>query len=128
MPPAAGNPGQTPQAPPFGQAAASQPTPNRGYEAAGLQRLGLVVQQLQEILPQVGAGSDIGQAVLKALTSLSKFVPPGSVTPAGQKQQIEQMMQKQQQGNQQMQLLAAQRAQGAQGGQQPAQAMQPRAA
>ena len=107
----------SPQQPPFGQSPASQPTPNRGFEAAGLQRLGLIVQQLQEILPQVGAGSDVGQAVLKSLTSLSKFVPPGSVTPAGQKQQIEQMMQKQQQGNQQMQMLAQQRQAGAGGGQ-----------
>jgi hypothetical protein len=110
MPPApAANPTQ-PQQPPFGQAAAAQPSPNRGYEAAGLQRLGLVVQQLQEILPQVGAGSDAGQAILKSLTSLSKFVPPGSVTPAAQRQQIERMSQAQQQGNQQMQALMAQRA------------------
>ena len=109
----AANPPQAQGAPPFGSSAAAQPTPNRGYEAAGLQRLGLIIHQLQEILPQVGAGSDVGQAVLKSLTSLSKFVPPGSVTPAGQKQQIEQMMQKQAQNNQQMQALQQQRAQGA---------------
>jgi hypothetical protein len=95
-----------------------------------MQRLGLVIQQLQEILPQVGASSDAGQAVLKALTSLSKFVPPGSVTPAAQKQQLERMAQAQQQGNQQMQALQQQRmgAQGnAPGGGQPPQ-QQPRAA
>lgn len=80
-----------------------------------MQRLGLVVQQLQEIVPQVGAGSDVGQAVLKALTSLSKFVPPGSVTPAGQKQQIEQMQMRQAQTNQQMQMLQQQRAAQGQG-------------
>jgi hypothetical protein len=107
----AANPQAQQQQVPFGQAAAAQPTPNRGYEAAGLQRLGLVIQQLQEILPQVGAGSDVGQAVLKALSSLSKFVPPGSVTPAAQRQMLERMGQAQQQGNQQMQVLAQQRAQ-----------------
>src|SRR5208282_4558365 len=113
----AANPNPTQQKPPFGQAAATQPTPNRGYEAAGLQRLGLVVQGLQEILPQVGSGSDVGQAILKALTGLSKFVPPGAVTPAAQKQQLERMAQAQQQGNQQMQALSAQRQQQApQGG------------
>jgi len=117
------NPNPTQQKPPFGQAAAAQPTPNRGYEAAGLQRLGLVVQGLQEILPQVGSGSDVGQAILKALTSLSKFVPPGSVTPAAQKQQLERMAQAQQQGNQQMQALSAQRQQQA-----PQAAAQPKAA
>ncbi len=117
------NPNPTQQKPPFGQAAAAQPTPNRGYEAAGLQRLGLVVQQMQEILPQVGSGSEVGQALLKALTALSKFVPPGSVTPAAQKQQLERMAQAQQQGNQQMQALQAQRQQ-----QMPQGAAQPRAA
>lgn len=105
----AANPNQ-PQQPPFGQAATPQPTPNRGYEAAGLQRLGLVVQELQKLIPLVNAGSDVGQAVLKAVTSLSKFVPPGSVTPAAQNQQIERMAQGNQQSNQQMQMLAAQRA------------------
>jgi hypothetical protein len=89
-----------------------------------LQRLGLVVKQLQEILPQVGAGSDAGQAVLKSLTSLSKFVPPGSVTPAGERQQLERMAQSQQQGNQQMQMLAQQRQQQ----QNPQQQQQPKAA
>ena len=102
----AANPTQ-PQQPPFGQSAAAQPTPNRGYEAAGLQRLGLVIQQLQEILPQLGANSDPGQAVLKALSGLAKFVPPGSVMPAAQRQQLERMAQAQQQGNQQMQALQA---------------------
>jgi hypothetical protein len=115
----AANPNPAQQPPPFGQSATAQPTPNRGYEAAGLQRLGLVMKQLQEILPQVGASSDAGQAVLKALTSLSKFVPPGSVTPAAEKQQLERMAQSQQQGNQQMQMLAQQRAQQQQPQQQP---------
>jgi hypothetical protein len=126
MPAPAANPSPaaSPAAPPFGQSGASQPTPNRGYEAAGLQRLGLVVKQLQEVLPQVGAGSDAGQAVLKALTSLSKFVPPGSVTPAGERQQLERMAQAQQQGNQQMQMLAQQRQQQ----QNPQQQQQPKAA
>lgn len=86
-----------------------------------MQQLGLVVQRLQEILPQVGSGSDAGQAILKALTGLSKFVPPGSVTPAAQNQQIQRLQQAQQQGNQQMQALQAMRQQG-QPGQQPAKA------
>ena len=118
QPSPAANPTQ-PQQPPFGQSAAAQPTPNRGYEAAGLQRLGLVIQQLQEILPQLGANSDPGQAVLKALSGLAKFVPPGSVTPAAQRQQLERMSQAQQQGNQQMQALQQQRASQQQPQQQP---------
>lgn len=96
------------------------PTPNRGHEAAGLQALGLVVQKLGEIVPLVGAGSDVGQVVLDALKKLSKFVPPGSVTPANQRNQLEKMAQQQGQTNQQMQALQQMRQQG-QGGAQPGQ-------
>jgi len=114
-------PGQQPQQPqaPFGQTSAVSPTANKGHEAAGLQALGLVVQKMTEIIPLVSAGSDIGQAILDALKKLSKFVPAGSVTPASQRNQLEQMAMKQGQNNQQMQALAQMRQQGA-GGQQQA--------
>ena len=77
---------------PFGVSPASGPTPNRGYEAAAQQKLGGVVQQLTLVLPLVGATSDLGQAVMKAINSLAKFVPPGAVTPAGERNNIEEMM------------------------------------
>lgn len=118
------NPNPTQQKPPFGQAAAAQPTPNRGYEAAGLQRLGLVIQQAGEIAPMLGVGSEAYNVLQDFIKKASKLVPPGSVTPAAQNQMIQRLHQNQQQGNQQMQALAAQRAQ-----QQPAAgAAQPRAA
>jgi len=118
-------PGQQPQQPqaPFGQTSAVSPTPNRGHEAAGLQALGLVVQKLTEVIPLVGAGSDVGQAVLDALKKLSKFVPSGSVTPASQKNQLEQMAMRQGQNNQQMKALAQMRQQGQPGQQGQAGAM-----
>ncbi len=83
--------------------------------------MGLVVQKMTEIIPMVGAGSDIGQALLDAVKKISKFVPAGSVTPASQRNQLEQMAMRQGQNNQQMQALQQMRA--AQGGQgQPGQA------
>ena len=95
-----------------------------------MQKLGVIIQQLQDVLPLVGAGSDIGQAVLDALKKFTKLVPSGSVTPASQRNQLEQMAMKQGQNNQQMQMLKQQQQQGAQGGGAPggAQMPQPKAA
>ena len=107
------NPNQASQNP-TGPTAAPQPTPNRGFEAAALQELGLVVQRLQQIALQAGAGSDVGKAATDAVAKLAKFVPPGSVTPAAQRQMIEKLSQSQTQNNQQMQALAQMRQQQAQ--------------
>ena len=89
-----------------------------------MQKLGVVVKQLESLLPEVGASSEAGQAVLKALSSLTKFVPNGSVTPAAQKNSIEAQQRAHAQGNQQMQALQAMKAKmsgqgGAPGGGQP---------
>ena len=103
----------------MGVSPATGPTPNKGFEAAGLQQLGMVVKQLERLIPMLGASSDPGAAALKALNALAKFVPAGSVTPAAEKNAAENMMMKATQGNQQMQALAQQRA-GAGGGASPA--------
>jgi len=122
-------PGGQPQQPPFGQTSATGATPNKGYEAAGMQKLGVIVKQLEAALPELGASSEAGQAVLKALSSLVKFVPNGSVTPAAQKNSIEAQQRNMAQNNQQMQALK-QRLMGAGGapggGQSPA--LQPQGA
>jgi hypothetical protein len=76
----------------------------------------MVVKRLETILPQVGASSEPGQAILKALSSLTKFVPSGSVTPAAQKNSIEAQQRQHAQGNQQMQAIQAMKAKMAQGG------------
>jgi hypothetical protein len=114
--PAPAAPGGQPPQPPFGQTQATGSTPNKGYEAAGLQKLGVVVKQLESLLPEVGAGSDVGKAVLDSLNKLVKFVPSGSVTPAAQKNSIEAQQRQMAQGNQQMQAIQAMRAKAAQGG------------
>lgn len=102
--PAAGA-GGAPQQAPFGTSGATTPTPNLGYEAAGLQKLGSVVKQLEDLIPLFGVTTEAGQAVMDTLKKLVKFVPPGSVTPAGEKNQIEQMMMKNVANNQQVQAL-----------------------
>lgn len=54
-----------------------------------------------------GTTSDLGKDVLDALRKLSKHVPAGSVTPAAEKNNIQQMMMRNAQGNEQMQALKA---------------------
>ncbi len=93
---------------PFGQSAATGPTPNKGFEAAAAQRLGLVIKQLEELIPMAGATSEIGKACLDALNKLVKYVPAGSVNPAASKNNIEQMAMRNAQNNQQMQAIKAQ--------------------
>lgn len=122
-------PGQGKQ-PPFGVSPASSPTANRGHEAAALQRLGSIVNSLAELIPLAGATSDIGKVILDVLPKLNKLVPPGSVSPASAKANIDQMAMKNTQQNQQMQALKQQQAGagGAPGGGQAPPAQMPRAA
>lgn len=104
-PPAPGGQAQ----PPFGSSGATQPTANKGFEAAGLQRLGMVVKQLEQLIPMLGSGSEIGKDVLKALNSLVKHVPPGGASPAAEKNNIEQMaMQNAQRAQQAQQMRQSQ--------------------
>ena len=128
-----GTPGQVPgqsQQPqaPFGSTPAVAPTANRGHEAAGLQKLGAALVSLNEIVPLVGFGSEVGQAINDFIKKAGKFVPPGSVTPAGQRNQLEATAQKQGQNNQQMQALKAMQMQGGAGGAQQQPPQQPKAA
>lgn len=118
MPSAAGSPagGAAPQSQqaPFGSSPATGPTPNKGYEAAGLQRLGIALKQLEQLVPLLGATTDPGKDVLKVIGILSKHVPPGSSTPAAEKNNIEQMAMRNAQQQQQAQMLRQQQAQSAQ--------------
>lgn len=104
-------PGSQQTSAPFGASGATGPTPNRGYEAAGLQRLGSVVKQMEELIPLLGSSSEPGQAVLKALNALVKYVPAGSVTPAAERNNIQQMAARNAQQDQQLKMLQQQRQQ-----------------
>lgn len=105
----------------MGQSPVSGPTPNKGFEAAGLQRLGLAIKNLEQLVPLLGSSSPAGADVLKALSMLSKHVPAGSVTPAAEKTNIDRMAMQNSQNNQQM--AALKQSQGA-----PGAAMPPKAA
>jgi ArsR family metal-binding transcriptional regulator len=81
-----------------------------------MQKLGVILKQMEGILPEVGASSDAGKVLLDCMSKIAKFVPSGSVTPAAQKNSIEAQQRQQAQGNQQMQAIAAMRQKMAQGG------------
>ena len=114
--PAPAAPGGQPPQSPFGSTPATGATPNKGYEAAGMQKLGVLLKQMEGILPEVGAGSDVGKVLLDCMTKIAKFVPSGSVTPAAQKNSIEAQQRSMAQNNQQMQAIQAMRQKMAQGG------------
>jgi hypothetical protein len=71
---------------------------------------------MEGALPELGASSDAGKALLDCMSKLAKFVPSGSVTPAAQKNSIEAQQRQAAQSNQQMQALAQMRQKMAQGG------------
>lgn len=114
QPPAQMQPGQPgaqqPQAP-FGQTSATQPTPNRGAEAAAMQKLAMAVKLLGDAFVQAGATSELGQGIMKHLSGLSKLVPVGASSPATERNNIEQMAM---QNSQQNRMMAQQRAAAAQ--------------
>ncbi len=92
----------------MGVSPASGASPNKGYEAAALQRLGLVIKQLTEILPLAGATSDVGKTVLDVLGKLAKHVPSGSNSQASERNAIDQMAMKNAQASQTNQMLQKQ--------------------
>jgi hypothetical protein len=101
----------------MGSSSVTGPTPNKGYEAAAMQRVGVLVKSMTELLPMVGATSDLGQSLMKSITALAKHVPPGSTSNAAEKNSIEKMaIQNQQNGQMQQQMKQP----GQPGGQPPA--------
>ena len=81
-----------------------------------MQKLAIAVKLLGDAFAQAGANSELGQGIMKHLSGLTKLVPVGASTPAGDRNQMEQMALKHAQQNQMMERMAQQRAQGAQGG------------
>jgi hypothetical protein len=103
----------------MGHTPATASTPNKGYEAAGMQKLGVILKQMEGTLSELGASSDAGKVLLDCMSKIAKFVPAGSVTPAAQKNSIEAQQRQHAQQNQQMQAIKAMQAQGGGGGGQP---------
>lgn len=103
----------------MGTSPATQPTQNRGQEMKGMQKLALLVGELPSLLAMLGATSEAGQAVTKAITLLAKHVPPGSASPAGKRNEIQDMAMQQTQNSALMQSM--QQRGGAPGGAPPPQ-------
>ncbi len=89
--------GTQPGQPPFGSSPTSVPTPNRGNEASGIAQLGVVVNLMAKALPMLGAHTEPGRILMKAMTDLGKYVPPGAVSPGVTQTSMEQMLAKQRQ-------------------------------
>lgn len=87
-------------------------TPNKGFEAAGLQKLGVLVKELESLVPMFGVSSEIGKAVFDALGKLAKHIPTGSVSPASNRNVVQDMLLKAQQNGAMQKQLDGQRAQG----------------
>lgn len=104
--------GTMPGQPPFGSSPATSPTPDRGSQVKALSQLRVAVRILEMLVPTLGAGSEPGQAVLKAITTLSKFVPPGSTAGGVEKNTMQDLLMQQ---AQQSPMMAAMKAMG-QGG------------
>lgn len=95
------------EAPPAGGSPATMPTANAGQQAAGIARLSIAVKVLEETVPLLGVGSEAGKDALKALNTLSKHVPPGSVSPGIEANSAAQIMQRQRQMAPQIAALRA---------------------
>lgn len=78
--------------PPFGSSPATAPTQNQGYQAQGLAGLSMVVKGLEKLVPLIGATSPVGQDVLESIKRLAKHIPPGTVSPAAEQNQMQRMM------------------------------------
>jgi hypothetical protein len=86
-------------------------------ESAGLSMLSVIVRLLEKVLPMLGVSSEPGKDVLKALNSLARHVPAGSVSPGVQQSTMEQLAAQQKQMAPQISALRAMP--GQQSGQQP---------
>lgn len=63
---------------------------------------------LEDILATSGSSSEVGKVALECLNKVVKLVPAGSVSPAAQKNNLDQMQMKNAQSNQAMQQLRQQ--------------------
>ena len=82
-------------------------------------KLGLIVRLLEQIVPLLGAGTEAGKDVLKSLTTLSKHVPPGAVSPGVENSAMQQTALQMKQQTPQIAALRAMLAQKAAGGAPP---------
>jgi len=88
------------------------PTPNRGAEAGADAMIRTAVDILTKSLSTLGpagAATEKGQAIMKAIQSIAKHVPPGAVAPGAQNAAMQQHMMQQRQESPLLAQLAAMR-------------------
>lgn len=83
------------------------PVPNRGNQAGGLAAVQNAVRLLEEALPMLAAEPEIGPQLMKAVESLRKLVPEGSVPKGVGDASMQQFMQKERQAAPILAALAA---------------------
>lgn len=76
-----------------------------------MQQAALILDAATELLPQVGAASEMGQLLLDFIKRASKLVQPGSVSPAGKNNQLDAMQRKNAENGQQMSMIRQSEAQ-----------------
>jgi len=91
--------------PPMGESMATGPTENAGSEMKGMQGVSLIVDAATELLPMVGASTEMGQLLLDFIKKGSKLVQPGAVSPAGKNNQLDEMQRNNAQNGQQMSMI-----------------------
>lgn len=89
----------------MGSSPATGPTPNSGEEVQGMQQASLILDAATELLPKVGAASEMGQLLLDFIKKASKIVQPGAVSPAGKQNQMDSMMRQNTQNGQNMSMI-----------------------
>jgi len=94
--------------PPMGNSPATSPTPNAGEDAQAMQHAALILDAATELLPRVKVTSPTGEALMKFIQAMSKIVQPGSVSPAGKQNQLDQMQRNNVQQGQQLSMVRQQ--------------------
>lgn len=73
-----------------------------------MQAVGALLKAMPMVLQMVGAETELGQAVAKALVDIGKHLKPGASSPQGEDNFMKQMMARNQQMRPQMAALQAQ--------------------
>ena len=79
----------------MGATPATTATQNLGMAAKGMQAVSALLNGMAMIIPLVGAGTPVGQALAKAMVDIGKHVQPGTASPQGDNEFIKQMAMRQ---------------------------------
>jgi hypothetical protein len=100
----------------MGSSPAVTPGQNQGLMMAGMQKVGTALKMLTEALADYGATSEEGQKIVSALKNLGTLSKPGSVSPAGEANQLQKAQFQNAQNGQMLQMLNKQQQQPPGGG------------